>query len=120
MFKKGDKVFDYKYGWGQVSNVYDNVYDNSNFPISVLFVGDGVEVLEVSYTRNGQEHIDANPTLSFTEYITEGFTQERPSLENELIDYLTRNYYREMNGSTLGLELKRGIREFFEQKGLNE
>lgn len=58
IFKEGDKVFDFKYGWGFVSD--------ARCPIIVRF-----SEYTVSYTKKDLK------TLSFTEYTLQGFSQER-------------------------------------------
>ena len=68
IFKKGDKVFDHVYGWGLVEDNYSEEY-----PIRVNF---GKH--KCSYMVDGREFGDYPPTLSFTEYTLEGFSQERP------------------------------------------
>lgn len=73
IFKKGDKVFDIRYGWGVVTFVNILAVD---WPIEVLF--DGEEELTDDYTFDGRAFINYPPTLSFTEYTLEGFSQERP------------------------------------------
>lgn len=67
IFQKEDKVFDYQLGWGEVisSDGLNNV--------SVKF-----EWGEVSYNREGARFPSSKPTLSFTEYKLEGFSQDRP------------------------------------------
>ena len=65
IFKVGDKVFDFKYGWGFV-------YD-ARCPIIVRF-----SEYTVSYAKKDLK------TLSFTEYTLQGFTQERPILFPEV------------------------------------
>jgi len=57
IFKVGDKVFHFKYGWGTVKKV--------NGIISVIFTHGIVTFIE-------------GILLSFTEYTLQGFTQERP------------------------------------------
>ena len=72
-FKKGDRVFDIMYGWGNVINIegYDRfcveVLFDDNVKRSYLF--DALYPSEGGYPR---------PVLSFTEYKLEGFTRERP------------------------------------------
>lgn len=68
IFKKGDKVYDHLYGWGEVNEA--SIRDNF---LSVEFEN-GVERF---YSIDGCT-LDAKPTLSFTEYTLEGFSQERP------------------------------------------
>lgn len=72
-FRKGDRVFDIMYGWGNVINI--DTYNRNC--IEVLFddklkktyLFDALYPSEGGYPR---------PVLSFTEYRLEGFTQERP------------------------------------------
>ena len=70
IFKKGDKVFDYLFGWGNVVEVRD---DNNRFPLRVQFKK-GI----AGYTFDGRFYEDSPQTLSFTEYTINGFSQERP------------------------------------------
>jgi hypothetical protein len=70
IFKKGDKVFDHAYGWGEVVKV-EYVGD---YPTRVAFLGN-----KEWYTFEGKICLeDITPTLSFTEYTLEGFSQVRP------------------------------------------
>ena len=73
IFKVGDKVYHIEYGWGVVK---DNKCDHvSNFPIVVEFKEHNLIV----FSNDGKEIIGSKqPTLSFTEYTLQGFTQERP------------------------------------------
>ena len=73
IFKVGDKVFDIRYGWGLVVSV--NILTN-DWPVEVVF--NGKEELLDEYTFDGRAFINYPPTLSFTEYTLEGFSQERP------------------------------------------
>lgn len=59
IFKIGDRVYHYKYGWGNITNLGNNVvFDkNPNFFMNIDF---------------------EKKLLSFTEYTIEGFSQERP------------------------------------------
>jgi hypothetical protein len=67
IFKEGDKVFDYAFGWGEVIKTHE-----SEYPITVRFNN-----TVYSYTLEGSMLIGAKPTLSFKEYTIEGFSQER-------------------------------------------
>jgi len=71
IFKEKDKVFDAQFGWGEVVGILQGF--ETRYPIMVEFVS-GNE----NYDRNGAFTIDGIPTLSFTEYTLEGFSQERP------------------------------------------
>jgi hypothetical protein len=70
LFKVGDRVFDILYGWGKVT---DSNTKNT-YGVIVNFDKQG----RVSYTKNGSIYVGANPSLSFTEYSTPGFSQDRP------------------------------------------
>lgn len=70
IFKKGDKVYDHAYGWGEVADLMSGV----DFPVIVDF-----EDTISSYKISGKQYNHhENPTLSFTEYTLEGFSQQRP------------------------------------------
>jgi len=63
IFKVGDKVFDYTYGWGvidEANDIHARVKFDSSSNNTVLYWGIFLK------------------TLSFTEYTLEGFSQERP------------------------------------------
>lgn len=68
IFKVKDKVFDIRYGWGDVIEIV-----SSEYPVWVEY-----DRCQVLYTKDGRPYSAANPTLSFTEYTLDGFTQERP------------------------------------------
>lgn len=71
IFKVGDKVYDIRYGWGEVIN--DNWSDVC--PIRVKYENGFSD----TYTHYGSWHQKfKNPLLSFTEYTIQGFSQERP------------------------------------------
>jgi hypothetical protein len=69
IFKKGDRVFCIIYGWGTISKIGKNYY-----PIDIEFDCNVIN----SYTIDGRITEGGSPTLSFTEYTLEGFSQERP------------------------------------------
>lgn len=72
IFKVGDKVFDYSFGWGKVIDVTEEIW----YPVEVMFEG---EISKVMYTKEGKRSLEENePVLSFTEYTLQGFSQERP------------------------------------------
>ena len=73
VFKKGDRVFDYRYGWGKIVHM-----DFTEFPIGVQFDVRGTQCGVSTYTEDGRWNRISLPTLSFTEYTLEGFSQERP------------------------------------------
>jgi hypothetical protein len=71
MFKVGDKVYNLQHSWGEVT-----IIDTEQaYPIIVCF--DNNEMY--SFTKEGRVNSwDKTPTLSFTEYTLEGFSQEKP------------------------------------------
>ncbi len=70
VFSVSDKVFDYLFGWGEVVDVYKGY---SEYPVNVFYSS-----VNTNYTLDGRFVSNRNPTLSFTEYTLEGFSQERP------------------------------------------
>jgi hypothetical protein len=73
IFKVGDRVFDALYGWGEVINC--DGY--GSFPVIVYFDKGN----KSWYTLDGRVYLESNPTLSFTEYTLEGFSQQRSKPE---------------------------------------
>lgn len=72
VFKVGDKVFHYGFGWGKIDFIDDETED---YPIIVMFKSGS----EQTFTLDGKFEIgDINTTLSFTEYSVSNFSQERP------------------------------------------
>lgn len=74
IFKKGDRVFDIDYGWGEVTETH--YIETTLYPILVKF-----QTSSVYYTLDGKwAHGDSYLKLSFTEYdlVNGGFSQERP------------------------------------------
>lgn len=75
IFKVGDRVFDIRFGWGEVCHDYNDGdltvrFTNKDNTFTMLYRPDGK-------SSSFQEI----PLLSFTEYTLQGFSQER------LIDY---------------------------------
>jgi hypothetical protein len=84
IFKKGDRVFDIRYGWGKVVCKDKAIL----FPIYVQFDDDDDAQEIVFYTSDGKNMPgDKLPLLSFTEYTLhmQGFTQEKPVNYEEYI-----------------------------------
>lgn len=71
IFKKGDRVFHIHYGWGIIKLVDSDV---GEYSVGVSFDLDE----NCWFTHDGRELNEEKPTLSFTEYTFEGFSQERP------------------------------------------
>ena len=69
VFKVGDEVFDIRYGWGTVKEA-------GKYSKRGLYVA--FEKNTASYYSNGVAFDCVTPTLSFTEYTLQGFSQERP------------------------------------------
>ena len=71
MFKVGDRVFNYQYGWGTINEELTKY-------IFVLF--DNCKSVSIPFSKDGKETSRSErPTLSFTEYTFQGFSQERPN-----------------------------------------
>ena len=76
VFKKGDKVFDIFYGWGEITNIIEDESEFEEYPIRVNFPKKGVIL---SYMKDGKFEVNDNfPRLSLAEYTLQGFSQERP------------------------------------------
>lgn len=74
VFKVGDKVYCIVNGWG----IIKQIHGFGDYPIDVITTRDGKEEL-YSYTLDGKYFKESpHPTLSFTEYTLNGFSQERP------------------------------------------
>jgi len=69
-FKIGDRVFCILSGWGTITGV--NI---GEYPFSVEFDTNQY----YTYSKDGCLNRHSPPTLSFTEYTLEGFSQERPN-----------------------------------------
>lgn len=71
IFEIGDKVFDIRYGWGEVES-FENELDFE-------FIEVKFEDSLISYTLSGPEYYnDELCLLSFTEYTLNGFTKDKP------------------------------------------
>ena len=77
LFEVGDKVFDYRYGWGEV---VEDIEFCDIYPVMVRF-----KYRNVFYTLDGCREISIGPSLSFKEYnfVSGGLTHERPEVEIE-------------------------------------
>ena len=74
IFKVGDKVYDFEFGWGVVADISRGGFYNTK-------VNFETKAKTIYFTRDGKyEHSDETPRLSFTEYdlTSGGFSQERP------------------------------------------
>lgn len=70
IYRVGDKVFDIRYGWGVIKQI------DEGFPYPILVIYS--EDIGNSYSLNGRNvDNDKVPTLSFTEYTLNNFSQER-------------------------------------------
>lgn len=84
IFNIGDKVFDITYGWGVVC--YSPNTDNTNYPVKVRFDNERLGLACLNYASCGRKiRSCGSPTLSFEEYTLNGFTQEKPYKEYELV-----------------------------------
>ena len=73
IFEKGDRVFHYLKGWGEIVHTYSDNWEE---------VDDNYTVCVVKFESSEElEHFTkylATKMLSFTEYTLQGFTQEKP------------------------------------------
>ncbi len=67
VFKVGDKVYDIVWGWGIVTA-------RMGYNVEVKFDTDTYQI----FSHDGRYADSSKPTLSFTEYTLNGFSQERP------------------------------------------
>ena len=73
-FEKGDRVFDFLWGWGIVTDIFVS-------GLYIVKVNFDSTKKTIFFTKDGKyEHTDLTPRLSFTEYdlINGGFSQEKP------------------------------------------
>ena len=72
-FEKGDRVFHYLKGWGEIVHTYSDNWEE---------VDDNYTVCVVKFDSNEKLQLFTKylvtKTLSFTEYTLQGFTQEKP------------------------------------------
>ena len=72
-FEKGDRVFHYLKGWGEIVHTYSDNWEE---------VDDNYTVCVVRFESSEElEHFTkylATKTLCFTEYTLQGFSQEKP------------------------------------------
>lgn len=75
-FEIGDKVFDIRYGWGEVLGFET---DLDWVSVEVEFKGGDGSINRISYLIDTPEDFDDNELrlLSFTEYSLNGFTKEK-------------------------------------------
>jgi hypothetical protein len=71
-FKVGDRVYDIVWGWGIVTV--------TNRSVEVKFDSG----IYQSYKKDGRYAESSKPTLSFTKYTLQGFSQERPIILPEI------------------------------------
>lgn len=77
IFKVGDRVFDIRFGWGDVFEVNELQEEG-------VWVQFGYNDCR-EYNHLGMyTEFDVVPMLSFTEYTLQGFSQERPKKEPEI------------------------------------
>ena len=72
-FEKGDRVFDYLKGWGEIIHTYSDNWEevDDNYTVCVVKFDSSKEI--VHFTK-----YLATKMLSFTEYTLQGFTKEKP------------------------------------------
>ena len=72
-FEKGDRVFHYLKGWGEIVHTYSDNWEevDVNYTACVVKFDSSKEIIHFTKYL-------ATKTLSFTEYSLQGFTQEKP------------------------------------------
>jgi len=72
-FEKGDRVFDYIKGWGEIVHTYSDNWEevDDNYTVCVVKFDSSEEIIHFTKYL-------ATKMLSFTEYTLQGFTQEKP------------------------------------------
>lgn len=79
-FEKGDRVFDYLKGWGEIVHTYSDNWEevDDNYTVCVVRFESSEEIIHFTKYL-------ATKMLSFTEYTLQGFTQEKPVNYEEYI-----------------------------------
>lgn len=79
-FEKGDRVFDYLKGWGEIVHLYSDNWEevDDNYTVCVVKFESSEEIIHFTKYL-------ATKMLSFTEYTLKGFTQEKPVNYEEYI-----------------------------------
>lgn len=85
-FKKGDKVFDIRYGWGEILNITNH----STYPIEVEFSNTIMD----SYTKKGSNYLKNNPTLSHIEYSMNPNKERVVEVSNDNVNWKKRVYIK--------------------------
>jgi len=106
IFKKNDRVYCHIYGWGTITKISRGYY-----PIGIEFDCNVIN----AYTKDGRITDSGKPSLSFTEYKLDGFSQERPEnlpklgevvwvrdRDNE--DWIVRHFLRKIEVKYLAIE----------------
>lgn len=72
-FEKGDRVFDYLKGWGEIVHTYSDNWEevDDNYTVCVVRFESSEEIIHFTKYL-------ATRMLSFTEYTLQGFSQEKP------------------------------------------
>ena len=82
-FEKGDRVFDYIKGWGEIVHTYSDNWEegDDNYTVGVVKFDSSKEIIHFTKYL-------ATKMLSFTEYTLQGFTQEKPVNYEEYVGKL--------------------------------
>jgi len=113
IFKKGDRVFHYLKGWGEIVHLYSDNWEE---------VDDNYTVCVVKFDSSEElEHFTkylATKTLSFTEYTLQGFSQERLVNYEEYIGKWGVFWDRRFNGYYIsklkGINVDNGFTDFID------
>lgn len=113
IFKKGDRVFDIRFGWGTV--VDDD--NNKIYPIGIQFDNDDSQEV-IFYTGKGMINLrEESSLLSFKEYgLDDRFTQERPINYNDYVGKWGVFWDKRFNGYYISklkeIDVNNGFTEF--------
>lgn len=79
-FEKGDRVFHYLKGWGEIVHTYSDNWEevDDNYTVCVVKFDSSEEL------QHFTKYL-ATKTLSFTEYTLQGFSQKRPANYEEYV-----------------------------------
>ena len=94
-FEKGDRVFHYLKGWGEIVHLYSDNWEevDDNYTVCVVRFESSEEIIHFTKYL-------ATKMLSFTEYTLKGFTQERLTEQTEVLglrdklDNILKEYIR--------------------------
>ena len=112
-FEKGDRVFDYLKGWGEIVHLYSDNWEevDDNYTVCVVKFDSSKEIIHFTKYL-------ATKTLSFTEYTLQGFTQEKPVNYEEYVEKWGVFWDKWWDGYYIsklkGIDINNGFTEFID------